>query len=89
MNRDVFNKQFADLMKDRYNLTDDHIKAWLAICNHKHLNKGDQFIIAGQPSRQIAFNLNGIFRLYYIDKEGTILPKALFQKIISCPHTAH
>lgn len=70
MKRDIFNKQFADLMKDRYNLTDNHIKAWLAICNHKHLNKGDQFIVADQPSPQIAFNLNGIFRLYYIDKNG-------------------
>jgi len=46
------------------------------ICRLVRVAKGSQFIRAGEPSRTVGFNLDGIFRYYYLSEEGTDYTKA-------------
>lgn len=48
----------------------------LGICELSKLEKGSQFIRAGDRSRTVGFNLNGIFRYYYLAEDGTDFTKA-------------
>ncbi len=46
-----------------------------SICRPVCLKKGQQFVAAGDIPTHMGFNLNGIFRLYYIDNQGNDLTK--------------
>jgi len=45
------------------------------ICKLVHVKKGELFLMAGDVPEYMGFNLNGIFRLYYIDDDGNDLTK--------------
>jgi CRP-like cAMP-binding protein len=44
--------------------------ALFRICTPMRLEKGRHFIRAGERPEYVGFNLNGIFRYYYLDAEG-------------------
>jgi CRP-like cAMP-binding protein len=41
-----------------------------SICRYKEYKKGQMFVSAGEHPLNMGFNLNGVFRLYYIDRKG-------------------
>ncbi len=49
---------------------DELIQDLFNICRPVCIKKGQLFIKAGEVPKVMGFNLNGIFRLYYIDDEG-------------------
>lgn len=57
------------------NTPDQLIDNLFNICSLKRIIKGQHFIYAGDIPEYMGFNLNGIFRLYYIDNEGNELTK--------------
>lgn len=52
------------------NTQEELIKQLYSICNEQVIKKGEFFIRAGEISRYMALNLDGLFRFYYIDEEG-------------------
>jgi CRP-like cAMP-binding protein len=48
----------------------------LGICAPARIEKGGHFVRAGERSRAVGFNLNGIFRYYYLSEGGTDFTKA-------------
>lgn len=52
------------------NISEELPKALLDISSLKKIKKKQCFIHAGDCPEYVGFNLNGIFRLYYIDKDG-------------------
>jgi CRP-like cAMP-binding protein len=57
------------------NVPDELVDGLFNICKPVHIKKGQQFLRAGDIPEDIGFNLNGIFRLYYIDDDGNDLTK--------------
>lgn len=51
-------------------LSDELISEIYEITEHKRLNKSELFVRDGEISRKIAINLDGLFRLFYIDVNG-------------------
>ena len=49
---------------------DDLIDQLYAITRPTRLKKGETFLTAGEVPDRMGFNLNGYFRLYYIDQSG-------------------
>lgn len=41
-----------------------------SICRNKKFKKGELFVSAGELPEKMGFNLDGVFRLYYIDRDG-------------------
>jgi CRP-like cAMP-binding protein len=41
------------------------------ICTISHLEKNKQFVRAGTNPEHVGFNLNGVFRYYYLSSDGT------------------
>jgi CRP-like cAMP-binding protein len=57
------------------NIPDELVDRLFSICRIVHVKKGQQFLRAGDIPEYMGFNLNGIFRLYYIDDDGNDLTK--------------
>jgi CRP-like cAMP-binding protein len=51
-------------------VTREMVDELFALCHHKHLQKGQMFIHAGDHPSHVGFNLSGVFRLFYIDADG-------------------
>lgn len=66
---DSYNK-LQRAIKALGNIPDELIKQLYAICTEQVIRKGDFFICAGETSKYMGFNLEGLFRLYYVDEEG-------------------
>lgn len=49
---------------------DELIDRLYAICRPRHYKKGEFFVMAGDVPEDMGFNLDGLFRLYYLDDEG-------------------
>lgn len=47
------------------------------ICEHKIIDKGDYFIVAGQIPRKMAFVLKGLFRYVYSNENGNEFTKSI------------
>jgi CRP-like cAMP-binding protein len=61
--------------KQLSDLPDELIDELYTICNLTVIKKGELFVMAGDIPQYVGFNLNGIFRLYYIDDNGNDLTK--------------
>lgn len=55
---------------------DELIDKLFEITSLHHFPKGKSFLKAGEISDFVGFNLNGIFRLYYVDSEGNDFTKS-------------
>ncbi len=58
-----------------WDVPDELTQSFYKICRPVCIKKGQQFIKAGEIPEIMGFNLNGLFRLYYIDSEGNDLTK--------------
>ncbi len=72
--------QFSEAMDRMAKISEDKKKQWFDLCTLIKVRKGEQFIVAGEHSRKVAFNINGIFRLYYIDLKGNDYTKGFMPK---------
>jgi len=54
---------------------DELIENLYSICRPVDYQKGEFFLMAGDIPKNVGFNLDGIFRLFYIDNEGNELTK--------------
>ncbi len=54
---------------------DELIDRLLNISELVHIRKGGEFVREGEIPRNMGFNLNGVFRLYYIDQQGNEFTK--------------
>lgn len=57
-------------------LPEELIESLFGISRQVRLEKGEQFLMAGEVSEYVGFNLDGIFRLYYIDGDGNDFTKS-------------
>ncbi len=75
----ISNQQAYDaLRKSILTLSDlpiELIDRLFSVCRPMQYKKGQFFLMAGDVPEYIGFNLNGIFRLYYIDDDGNDLTK--------------
>jgi len=69
--QDLFKKSIRTLS----NIPDELIDSLFEKCKLVHFKKGVSFQRAGDIPEYMGFNLNGIFRLYYIDDDGNDLTK--------------
>lgn len=70
-----FNK-LQRAIKELANIPDEMIEKLYAICNEQVIKKGEFFIRAGSVPEHMGFNLEGLFRLYYLDEDGNDFTKA-------------
>lgn len=63
-------------MKQLADIPDELIEKLYAICDVQIVKKGELFIQAGDIPKYMGFNLDGLFRLYYIDEDGNDYTKA-------------
>jgi CRP-like cAMP-binding protein len=63
-------------IKELWNVPDEFIQQLYSISTERVIRKGEFFIRAGDMSKYMGFNLDGLFRLYYIDEEGNDFTKA-------------
>ncbi len=70
-----FNK-LQRAIKELANIPDEMIEKLYAICNEQDIKKGEFFIRAGSVPEHMGFNLEGLFRLYYLDEDGNDFTKA-------------
>ncbi len=75
MNKQTFYPQFSKAIDYLSELSEENKLKFFEICTLVQIEKGIQFISAGSQSRKVAFNLDGLFRLYYIDKDGNEFTK--------------
>ena len=75
MDTDKRYNQFKNTIKSLWDVPDELIKSFYSICRPVHIKNGHQFIKAGEIPKIMGFNLNGLFRLYYIDSDGNDLTK--------------
>ena len=56
-------------------IPDELIDSLFAICRLTRVDKGKLFVRAGEVPDIVGFNLDGLFRLFYIDDDGNDLTK--------------
>ncbi len=62
-------------IKDLWDIDDELIKRLYSICDEEVIKKGELFVHAGKVPRHMGFNLEGLFRLYYVDEDGNDFTK--------------
>lgn len=68
--------KFQMAIKEFANIPDELIEKLYAICDEQVIKKGELFIRAGVVPKHMGFNLEGLFRLYYVDEDGNDFTKA-------------
>lgn len=68
--------KLQEAIKELSDIPENLIKQLYSICDEQVINKGEFFIRAGDVPKYMGFNLDGLFRLYYIDEEGNDFTKA-------------
>lgn len=58
-----------------HTVTRDMIDEFYSLTTYKMVKKGDHFVRAGEVPDSLAYNINGLFRLYYVDREGNDFTK--------------
>jgi len=69
---------FLNYIKSIVDIPIEQENKFCSLISEKHIKKGEYFLREGQFSRTIAFVKNGLFRYYYIDKDGNELTKGFF-----------
>lgn len=62
-------------IKELWHIEDELIQQLYSICVEQTIRKGEFFVRAGEVPKYMGFNLEGLFRLYYIDEEGNDFTK--------------
>ncbi|RXM43142.1 cyclic nucleotide-binding protein [Flavobacterium sp. YO64] len=62
---------------DSLRLPENELEELSNICEHKIIDKGDYFIVAGQIPRKMAFVLKGLFRYVYSNENGNEFTKSI------------
>lgn len=75
MNDQQAYQRLAQSMKALADIPDALIDNLYGICKPVHYQKGQPFVLAGDVPNVVGFNLNGVFRLYYVDESGNELTK--------------
>ncbi len=75
MNQDQTYSQFKNSIHGLSKIPEELIDDLYKICKPVHMKKGEMFLVAGDIPEYMGFNLNGIFRLYYIDNDGNDFTK--------------
>ncbi|PWW81637.1 cyclic nucleotide-binding protein [Prosthecochloris marina] len=75
LNREKAKELFAATSKTISDISDELIQNLFEKSNLVHFEQGELFQRAGEFPKYLGFNLNGLFRLYYIDNEGHDLTK--------------
>jgi CRP-like cAMP-binding protein len=70
--------RFIQIIKAVVNVPVEQEAELLKICKIKQLQKGEHFIHAGDRPYKFAFNLQGLFRYYYLDNKGNDFTKGFF-----------
>ena len=78
-NRAPSTEQFRSLLREVYGMPTALISELEAIAFHETFCKGQMFLRAGEVPELLGFNLNGIFRLFYVDQEGNDFTKGFSQ----------
>lgn len=68
-------QKFIELIKSVIDLPDEQEEEIIKISFFKHIKKGEHFVRAGEIPNRIAFNMQGLFRYYYVDKKGNNFTK--------------
>ena len=68
-------KSFIDAIKSLTNIPIKYIEELEHLCKSKQIKKGEYFIRAGEVPEKFGFNLNGLFRYFYIDNNGNEFTK--------------
>ncbi len=56
-------------------IPDELIERLFLICRPMQYRAGEPFLLAGDTPKTVGFNLDGIFRLYYVDEDGNDMTK--------------
>lgn len=75
MEKDTSYSILKESMNSLINVPDDLVSDLFALCRLTKVKKGDAFVQMGEKTRSVGFNLDGLFRLYYIDEKGCELTK--------------
>lgn len=75
MNKNQAYIQLKNSINKLSNIPDELIDNLFNICKLVQFKKGEQFLLAGDVPEYMGFNLNGVFRLYYIDNNGNDFTK--------------
>ncbi len=70
---------FIQIITSRIDLPPEQENRIREVCTIRHLKKGEHFIHAGEIPDKLAFNIKGLFRYYYLDKNGNDFTKGFFQ----------
>ncbi len=73
-------KTFVEKLKLITVIPQEELENFSAISNEVKLSKGEQFLVAGQIPKKIAFVTRGIFRYFYIDQHGNEFTKGFFSE---------
>ena len=68
--------KFQTAIKEFAHIPDELIEKLYAICDEQVIRKGELFIRAGDVPKHMGFNLEGLFRLYYVGEDGNDFTKA-------------
>ncbi len=68
--------KLQNAIKELADTPDELIEKLYAICDEQVIKKGEAFIQAGDVPMHMGFNLEGLFRLNYVDEEGNDFTKA-------------
>jgi len=75
MNSEQAQELLRKSVKALSKIPDELIDSLFNICKLVHIKKRQVFLMAGDVPEYMGFNLNGIFRLYYITDDGNDLTK--------------
>lgn len=71
-------KTFVEKLRQITAIPQEELEKFAAISNELKLKKGEQFLVAGQLPKKIAFVISGLFRYFYIDQNGNEFTKGFF-----------
>ncbi|WP_432664741.1 Crp/Fnr family transcriptional regulator [Wukongibacter baidiensis] len=58
-----------------HTVTRNMIDEFYSLTTYKKVKKGDHFLRAGEIPDSLAYNISGLFRLYYVDRDGNDFTK--------------
>ncbi|MFN8575594.1 MAG: Crp/Fnr family transcriptional regulator [Candidatus Sericytochromatia bacterium] len=73
-------QNFIDIIKSIINLPEEYINILFSLSRKIVLKKGDFFIREGEIPNKFAFNIQGLFRYYYIDNKGNDFTKGFIKE---------
>lgn len=70
-----FKENMGAGLNNIHNLTEDMIDELYKLTSYRRFTKGEHFVRVGELPDSLAYNINGLFRLYYVDRNGNNFTK--------------